>query len=58
MKFMKQDLKDALIDESDRIKVVQDDIIDNGRWSIHHTMVFKDMTTGKFYEIDYSVGAT
>lgn len=35
---------------------LEDTIIDNSRWSIHHKIIFK--YEDKFYEAYYSVGAT
>lgn len=35
---------------------LEDHIIDNGRWSIHHEIIFGH--EGKFYQANYSVGAT
>lgn len=36
---------------------LEDNIIDNSRWSIIHEIVFQDLD-GKFYQTTYSVGAT
>lgn len=36
--------------------LISDDIIDHGRWSIHHDIVFEYQD--KFYTTSYSVGAT
>ena len=36
---------------------VHDQITDNGRWSIHHKMIFK-AKDGLHYQTHYSVGAT
>lgn len=38
--------------------VLSDTITDNGRWSIHHELVFKNPEDGKCYLCSYSVGAT
>lgn len=35
---------------------IHDKIIDTGRWSIYHEIVFED--GGKYYQTNYSVGAT
>lgn len=39
------------------VQIVEDKIIDNSRWSIHHSLIFKWLD-GKFYETSYRVGAT
>ncbi|NCE63696.1 hypothetical protein D1159_03660 [Pseudoflavonifractor sp. 524-17] len=36
---------------------VENHIVDQSRWSIHHEIVFRDKD-GKFYQTCYSVGAT
>jgi hypothetical protein len=38
------------------IEVIEDEITDTSRWSIHHTMIFK--FEGVHYRAHYSVGAT
>ena len=55
-KFPKQFMLDMLWDESDDAEVIEDKITDNGRWSIHHKLIFKHKD--KFYSTGYSVGAT
>ena len=40
----------------DNAKIVEDEIHDEGRWSLHHRLVFRH--DGKVYEAYYSVGAT
>ena len=36
--------------------IVEDNIVDNSRWSIHHELIFNH--EGKVYRTYYSVGAT
>lgn len=56
--MVKEFTKDYLVYDLDLpYAAVEDKIIDSGRWSIHHKIVFKD-TDGKFYQTTYSVGAT
>lgn len=56
--MVKEFTRDYLVNELDLPwTAVEDNIIDNSRWSIHHEIVFKD-TDGKFYQTTYSVGAT
>lgn len=49
---------DSLDGETDKIQVLRDTITDTGRWSIHHSLIFKLKETGKIYHTHYSVGAT
>jgi len=39
-------------------EIVSDVLIDHTRWHVWHRMVFKVVATGKYYEHEYSVGAT
>lgn len=58
-KFPKEHLQDLIWEEEIHdLKLIEDEITDNGRWSIHHEMVFQDVSTGKFYLTHYSIGAT
>lgn len=52
MKFKKEFLQEMVWGDD----VVEDNIVDNSRWSIHHEIVFRH--EGKFYGTGYSVGAT
>jgi hypothetical protein len=45
-------------DAPDGIKIVSNNIIDKGRWSIHHEIVVQQISTGKFFRDTYSIGAT
>lgn len=57
--FKKEDLLGLLDgDDSCGLEQVSDRIVDTGRWSIHHDLIFKDTAEGKFYATAYSVGAT
>jgi hypothetical protein len=56
-KFPKKDLIELLYGgKVDDLKLIQDEIVDNSRWSIIHSMVFEH--SGVLYQTDYSVGAT
>lgn len=50
--------KDYLVNELDLPyeNAIEDNIVDTGRWSIYHKIIFED--NGKFYRTHYSVGAT
>lgn len=39
-------------------EVVENEINGTSRWSVHYTMVFKELSTGKLYRTHYSEGAT
>lgn len=40
------------------LEVVRTRISDQSRWSIFHEMIIHDVTTGRYYSTEYSVGAT
>lgn len=44
--------------DSSEFEIVSDETTGNGRWSIYHTIVVKRLSDNKFFESDYSVGAT
>ena len=54
IKFSKDYLKDEL--DLPYENTIVDNIIDTGRWSIYHEIVFSDK--GRFYMTTYSEGAT
>jgi hypothetical protein len=56
--FKKEDLLELLDGETEALKPVKDKVVGNSRWSIQHSLVFQDKTSGRFYEVEYSVGAT
>jgi len=56
MKFPKQLLCDLAYDETDEAKLIESELVDVSRWSIHYRMVFK--IDNKFYSADYRKGAT
>ncbi len=39
-------------------KVVFDEIEGHSRWSVHYNCIIQNLTTGKFYDAYYSMGAT
>jgi len=43
---------------NDDFELVENEMTDTSRWAIHHTMTFKELSSGKFYEVSYRVGAT
>ncbi len=52
VKFNKEELlEDGVLDDA-----VHDEIIDKGRWSVHHEVIFEK--DNKFWKTSYSVGAT
>ncbi len=56
--FDKDLMYDIMDDCAEDFEVLQDEITDNSRWSIHHYMVFKELSSGKCYGVNYSRGAT
>lgn len=59
MKIKKEILIELIdFDEFDSYSVVSGNYVESSRWSRHYEMVFKDITTDKYYITYYSVGAT
>lgn len=56
MKFTAEELRDIVWDDHPAAEVIEDNVTDNSRWSIHHTCIFK--YGGVYYRTHYSVGAT
>jgi hypothetical protein len=55
--FPKQYLMDVLNGDVEGCSIEYDEIVDHGRWTLHHEMIFKDVD-GLFYETNYDIGAT
>lgn len=58
MKLTKEQGQDLVYGDLEDWETVEEEIIDNSRWSIHHSGVFKHVPTGKFYRTGWSTGAT
>jgi len=63
MKFHKEFMQNVAYDDEPTVVKVEDDIVDNSRWSIHHAMIFKIVDesselNGRYFQSAYSVGAT
>lgn len=56
--FDKELLKQIMWDDAEDYEVLEDEITDTSRWSVHHYMVFKELSSGKCYGVGYSRGAT
>lgn len=56
--FDKQQLLDILGEDDENFEILENEMIDKSRWSIHYNLVFKELDSGKLYETSYSVGAT
>lgn len=56
MKFKREFLVDELGLPRSKENKVEDNVVDNSRWSVDHELIFKH--EGKFYQTSYSVGAT
>ena len=56
MKFKKEFMQKVAYDEAEGVKIIENNIVDNSRWSVIHKIVFS--FNGKFYESSYSIGAT
>lgn len=58
-KFAKEILQELIWEEElDGLKVVQDRILDTGRWTVNHELVFQELETSKFYLTYFRIAAT
>lgn len=44
--------------EGINIKLIKERLVDTSRWSKIYTRIYQDLNTGKFYQTQFSVGAT
>lgn len=56
--FDRELLRDIISDCADGYTVIESNITDNSRWSIHHECVFMRSSDGVFFRTQYSIGAT
>ena len=56
--FTRELLQDIANDDINEFDKIEDEIVDTGRWTIQHLMVFKEMSTGKHYRSYFNRGAT
>lgn len=54
----KEQAREIVWGEDDDFEIMQDEIVDNRRWSIDHRIVVKRKSDGRFFADTYSVGAT
>lgn len=52
----KDRLRNIICDDDEEAELIEEEITDTSRWSVHHEAIFK--LGGKFYRTHYSVGAT
>lgn len=58
--FTKEFLQSLANEDFDatKYKIIQNEICDTSRWSIHYDMIFQELDTDTYYSTSYSVGAT
>ncbi len=56
MKFKKEFMQKIAYDEAEGVKIIENNIVDNSRWSVIRKIVFS--FNEKFYESNYFIGAT
>jgi len=54
--FEKDYMERVLWEDAEGTEIIEDEIIDNSRWSIHYRLIFKK--DDKYYQTFYSRGAT
>lgn len=58
MKVSVEEARRIVWEDSSDFEMIETNIEDTSRWSIHYTGICKHIETGKFYEISWSQGAT
>lgn len=56
--FKKEELVDLVAGEEETLEKVSDTLIGKSRWSIQHSLVFREKATGRHFQVGYSEGAT
>jgi hypothetical protein len=51
--LLREDIEDF---ENLPIEIVEDEVYDNGRWTVHHRLIFSH--GNKHYQVDYQRGST
>lgn len=58
LKFDRDTAIEILDGDHDDFLTVEDELVDTRRWSLDYRLVVAQVTTGKYFEAFYSVGAT
>lgn len=58
MKLSKQEAQELVCDNLKGFKEISDEIVDTRRWSVTHNYICQHVESGKFYEVEFSCGAT
>ena len=56
--FKRDELKEVLDGDTETLEKVSDTLTGKNRWSLLHSLVFREKTTGRFFQVGYSEGAT
>lgn len=54
--YARSALQDIINDDHETIRLIENKVVDTGRWETHYTAVFKD--GDNFYRTNYSRGST
>lgn len=54
----KKEAEQIVNEDHDDWEMIKETIKNQSRWSTHFSGVFKNITTGKYYEVGYSRGST
>jgi len=58
IKFDKETACIILDGDDDNYKIIENEIISTGRWTINYRLIIKRLSDGKFFKSTYRVGAT
>ena len=58
LNLTKEQAREITWGDSEDFEIISDQIISNTRWSIHHWIIVKRKSDGKYFADRYSLGAT
>jgi hypothetical protein len=58
LKLSVEEARWILSSDNNNYKIVQDNIISQGRWSIYHTIIIQRVSDNKYFSGNYTEGST
>ena len=58
MELSREEAQDIVWGDHKDWEEIETEIVDTSRWSVHHEGIFKHISSGKFYSLSWSTGAT
>jgi len=58
MKLTAEEAREVVWEDHEDFTTIEKKIVDTSRWSIQYEGIFQHTPTGKFYSVDWQIGAT